>query len=214
MKAQVCVLFSDIDGLYTASPFLDKNAVIIPRVEHITPDIMAHAGASASTVGSGGMVTKIRAARVLMIAGIPLVICQGKQVDNLLRIASGKQVGTLFEGRKELHDTTPRKLWIALGDKARGSLVVDGGARQALVSQGSSLLAVGVRDVQGAFATGDIVDIKDEQGNLFARGRAGASASEIELAKGRSQSDIKANELLAHLARGPVVHRDELVVFE
>lgn len=172
------------------------------------------AGGSTSTVGSGGMITKIRAARVLMLAGIKMVICQGKRVESLIDIACNKSVGTTFIGKEEQHDITPRKLWIALGDKAKGTLVVDQGAKRALVSQGSSLLAVGVLSVEGLFTSNDIVDIKDEQGYLFARGRVSASSSELELAKGRSQQEIKNNDLLAHLASKPIIHRDELVVFE
>lgn len=214
VKAQLCVIFSDIDGLYTANPFEDLSATLIEEVAAITPELMAVAGGSSSTVGSGGMITKIRAARVLMAAGIDLVICNGQNTDSLIRLANDEQVGTRFSPLAKAHDITPKKLWIALGDTAKGAVIVDAGARDALVSRGSSLLAVGVRGVEGGFAREDIIDIIDDSGHIIARGKAGASSSEVALACGRSQKEIKANELLANLAQHPVVHRDDLVVFE
>lgn len=214
VKAQLCVIFSDIDGLYTANPFEDPSATLIEEVAAITPELMAVAGGSSSTVGSGGMITKIRAARVLMAAGIDLVICNGQNADSLIRLANDEQVGTRFSPLARTHDITPKKLWIALGDTAKGAVIVDAGARDALVSRGSSLLAVGVRGVEGSFAREDIIDIIDDSGHIIARGKAGASSSEVALACGRSQKEIKANELLANLAQHPVVHRDDLVVFE
>ena len=177
-------------------------------------DCMAAAGGAGSTVGSGGMITKIRAARVLMAAGIDMVICQGHNSDFLIQLAEGQSLGTRFSPCGTVHDITPKKLWIALGDTAKGSLIVDEGAAEALVSRGSSLLAVGVCGVEGSFAREDIVDIVNTSGRIIARGKAGASSSEITLACGRSQREIKGNELLRDLAQRPVVHRDELVVFE
>ena len=164
--------------------------------------------------GTGGMITKIRAARVLMLAGIPMVICHGRRQGSLIQLAHGESVGTYFVARNKAHDISPRKLWIALGDTAKGVLVVDDGARRALVDTGSSLLSVGITSVEGSFFRGDIVDIKDQEGHLFARGRVNAPSSEVSLARGRSQKEIRGNELLVNLGDKPAVHRDELVVFE
>lgn len=214
VKADLCVIFSDIEGLFTANPALDPTATLIPEVTKITPDIMALAQGPTSKVGSGGMITKIRAARVLMVAGIPMVICHGKEPNALVRLAKGESLGTRFVARSVAHDIKPRKLWIALGDSAKGVLEVDAGAKQALVAHGSSLLPVGIVSVEGTFAHGDIVDIKDQEGHLFARGRAGAPSSEMSLARGRSQRELRDNELLEYLNTRPAVHRDELVVFE
>lgn len=214
VQADMCVIFSDIDGLYTANPNTDPAATLVPRVERITPELMATAGGVGSKVGSGGMITKIRAARVLMLAGTPMVICHGRRPDSLTQIIHGDAVGTYFAARKNQHEIPPRKLWIALGDTAKGTLVVDDGAKRALVDTGSSLLAVGISSVEGSFLRGDIVDIKDQAGHLFARGRVNAPSSEVSLARGRSQKEIRGNELLANLGDKPAVHRDELVVFE
>lgn len=214
VQADMCVIFSDIEGLYTANPNIDPSATLVPRVERITPELMATAGGVTSKVGSGGMITKIRAARVLMLAGIPMVICHGRRENSLVQIAHGEAVGTYFAARNKAHDISPRKLWIALGDTAKGVLVVDDGAKRALVDTGSSLLSVGIVEVEGTFFRGDIVDIKDQEGHLFARGRVNAPSSEVSLARGRSQKEIRGNELLANLGDKPAVHRDGLVVFE
>ncbi len=214
VQADLCVIFSDIEGLFSANPALDPQATLVPEVTRITPELMATAGGATSKVGSGGMITKIRAARVLMVAGITMVICHGRLPHALPRLIAGESIGTRFVAQKVPHDITPRKLWIALGDSAKGVIEVDQGAKRALVERGSSLLPVGIVLVEGEFAPGDIVDIKDTDGYLFARGRAGASSAEMSLARGRSQEELKGNELLEHLNSKPAVHRDELVVFE
>ena len=109
-------------------------------------DILAAAGGAVSGVGSGGMITKIKAARVLMAAGIPLVICQGRRPACVVEAAAGVPVGTLFTAPERPHEITPKKLWIALGDAVHGTLVVDEGARAALVERGKSLLSVGIAE--------------------------------------------------------------------
>ena len=214
ISADLAIILSDIDGLYDANPAHDENAQLIRRVDRIGRDIIAAAGDAGTSMGSGGMVTKVKAARVLGVAGIPLVICSGRRDDAIVDAAAGREVGTLFSSAQAVHEITPRKLWIALGDSARGSIAVDAGAKQALVERGSSLLVVGVASVEGDFEDGDIVDIKDESGDLFARGRVSASADEVELARGRTQEELSRNRLLAVMADKPLVHRDDLVVFE
>ena len=211
--ADLTIILSDIDGLYDANPAKDPNAQLIRKVERIDADVMSVAGDAGTSMGSGGMVTKVRAARVLAAAGIPMVICSGRREDALVDAVEGREVGTLFAVGQKAHEITPRKLWIALGDAARGALVVDGGAKRALENRGSSLLVVGVSGVEGDFAEGDIVDIKDETGYLFARGRVSAGRDEVDLARGRTQEELAANRLLAVMADKPLVHRDDLVIF-
>lgn len=212
--AELCAIFSDIEGLFAQNPNIDPDAPLISHVSRITPEIMAIAGGAGSKMGSGGMITKIRSARVLMTAGIDMVICYGKKPHALERIVAGEEVGTRFSAHEIHHDITPKKLWIALGDTPKGVVVVDAGAKRALIDAGSSLLAVGITSVRGAFKPGDSIDIKDDADVTIARGRAGASSSEVELACGKTQAEIKQNELFVNLAQHPVVHRDELVVFE
>lgn len=213
VSADLCVTLSDIDGLYTANPSLDPTATFIPRVTKIDAAIIGSAGDSTTSVGTGGMITKIRASRILMTAGIASVICSGEERDALVRLAAGESVGTLFAPPADRLDIAPRKLWIALGDSAHGSVVVDEGAARAVVECGSSLLPVGIRSVQGTFAAGDVLDVRDADGFVIARGRAAAGSDELELACGRRQDDIARNHLLAALAGKPAIHRDELIVF-
>ena len=214
VKAKRCVIFSDVAGLYSADPNEDSDAQLISRVDRITEDVMLRAGGAGSKGGSGGMVTKIRAARTLMVAGIPLTVCEGHEPRALPRIVAGEPVGTLFSASAKPHEITNYKLWIALGDSAKGSLVVDDGAKAALEQRGKSLLCVGVAHVGGAFESGDIVDIRDTAGHLFARGKVNASSDEIDLARGYSTEQMRHNRLLASMAERPIVHRDELVIFE
>ncbi len=214
IDADLVVIFSDIDGLYDANPHACADAKLIERVERIDRDIMAVAGGAGSTVGSGGMITKIKAARVLMVAGIPMIICHGRRADAVVDAVAGRPVGTLFTASEKPHEITPKKLWLALGDSVRGSVLIDDGARRALVERGSSLLCVGVRAVEGRFDAGDIIDIKDGAGLIVARGKAAFASDEVELACGRSREALEANRLLAPLAERPLIHRDELVVFE
>ncbi len=213
VSADLCVTLSDIDGLYTANPHEDPSAVMIPCVHKIDAKIIGSAGDSSTAVGTGGMITKIRASRILMTAGIKSVICSGSEHDSLVRLARGESVGTLFDPPVERLDIAPRKLWIALGDKAHGSVTIDDGAATALVDRGSSLLAVGIRDVSGSFEQGEVLDVKDASGLVVARGIAEADSDTLELAAGLRQDQIAKNRLLAALAEKPAIHRDNLIVF-
>ncbi len=214
IDADLMVILSDIDGLYTANPLIDPEAKLIPRVDRVGRDILAAAGGAVSGVGSGGMITKIKAARVLMAAGIPMVICQGRTPNCIVDAAAGEAVGTLLTAPERPHEITPKKLWIALGDAVHGTIVVDDGARDALVERGKSLLSVGVAAVTGDFGYDDIVDVADSSGHVFGRGRAAAASDLLKLAVGKSREAVASNAILAVLADKPVIHRDELVLFE
>lgn len=213
VSADLCVTLSDIEGLYTANPSIDPNARFVPCVEKIDAAIIASAGDSSSAVGTGGMITKIRSSRILMTAGIPSVICSGADEGALARLARGEQVGTLFVPPHARTDIAPRKLWIALGDAAHGSVTVDDGAARALVERGSSLLPVGITAVEGQFEAGDVLDVRDAGGFVLARGIAEAGSDELQLAAGRQQREIAGNHLLQALAGRPAIHRDNLIVF-
>lgn len=195
-EADRVVILSDIDGLYTANPQTNPDAQLIKQVDRITPAILGGASGAGSTVGSGGMITKLTSARVLGAAGIPLVICHGRADHVIERALEDEPLGTLFTAKERRHEITPRKLWIALGDSVKGSLVVDAGAADALIEHGKSLLTVGVRTVEGSFAEGDVVDVLDPSGYVIARGLAKRSSEHL---LGES---------------GVAIHRDELVIFE
>ncbi len=190
------VILSDIEGLFTANPHTHPAAELIRRVDRITPAIMEGAAGAGSAVGSGGMITKLTSARVLGVAGIPLVICHGRAQDAVLRALDDEPIGTLFTAKEQRHEITPRKLWIALGDTVRGRLTVDEGAVRALVERGKSLLSVGVVSAEGDFAAGDVVDVLDGSGYVIARGLARCDIDTV-----RAGKDV-------------AIHRDDLVVFE
>ena len=213
IDADLAVILSDVEGLFDANPTQDAQARLIKRIDQIDAEILSVAGDAGSPVGSGGMVTKVKAARVLGVAGIPLVVCSGGRAGAIEDAVAGREVGTLFAANGATHEITPRKLWIALGDAVRGAIVVDDGAKRALEERGGSLLVVGVSNVEGEFAEGDIVDIEDLSGYLFARGRVAFSRDEAELALGRTREELSRNRLLAEMADKPLVHRDELVIF-
>ncbi len=133
IRAELVVLLTDIEGLYDADPRADEEAHLVEHVDEVTDQVLAAAGGTGSSVGSGGMVTKLEAARVLMQAGVPMVVCDGRRPDVILDAVEGKPVGTLFAGGAAR--LKGRKLWIALGQKTSGEVVVDDGARDALCAR-------------------------------------------------------------------------------
>jgi glutamate 5-kinase len=213
VKADLVILLSDIEGLYTADPRLDEDARLLETVGAFTEEIVSSAGAAGSSRGSGGMVTKLEAARMLMAAAIPLVICEGHVPNVVVDTVSGKRIGTRFSQADGRHQAGARKLWLALGGSVKGGVFVDEGAVKALREQGSSLLPVGVRRIEGNFASGQAVNIRTLDGFLIGRGITNYSSDELKLAAGRKSSEIADNALLRHLANTEVIHRDQLVVF-
>ncbi len=214
VDADLLVVLSDVEGLFDANPRHVLDARLIERVERIDRSVTDIADQSGSTVGSGGMITKIEAARVLMVAGVPMVVCNGRREHAIVDAAVGKPVGTLFVARDQPHEITPKKLWIALGDAVHGAVLIDEGACDALVKRGGSLLCVGITGVEGRFDEGDVIDVKDARGRIVARGKVAASSDAIELACGMSREDLEQNHILSSMVDKPVIHRDELVVFE
>jgi glutamate 5-kinase len=213
VKADLAILLSDIEGLYTADPRVDEDARLIETIGSFTEEIVNSAGEAGSTRGSGGMVTKLEAARMLAAAAIPLVICEGHVPDVVIDAACGKRVGTRFTREDRHHQAGARKLWQALSGSVKGGVYVDDGAVRALREQGSSLLPVGVRRIEGSFAAGQAVDIRTLGGFLIGRGIANYTSDELAAAAGRKSPDIAADACLAHLANTEVIHRDRLVVF-
>lgn len=143
-----------------------------------------------------------------------MVVCHGRRPRCIEEAAAGEDVGTRFVAPHRPHEISAKKLWIALGDASRGTVTVDDGAKEALVKHGSSLLSVGLRAVEGRFDCDDIVDVADGTGHVFGRGRAAAGSDLLQLAVGHSREEVAENCILAPLAERPVIHRDELVLFE
>jgi glutamate 5-kinase len=206
--AELVVLLTDIEGLYDADPRADERAQLLEHVDELTEQLLAAAGDSVSNVGSGGMITKLEAAKVLMQAGVPMVVCDGRRPDVVVDAVEGKPVGTLFAGGAAR--IKGRKLWIALGQKTAGEVVVDDGARDALCQRGKSLLPIGVVEVEGTFKSGDAIVLRDRAGAEIARGLTDMSSSELEAVKGMNSAEIA--ERIPALAGKEVIHRDHLVI--
>lgn len=209
--ADLVVLLSDIDGLYDSDPRLSDEATLLAQVDELTDDLIAAAGGSGSAVGSGGMVTKIDAAKVLMRAGIPMVICDGRKANVIVDAARGESVGTTFDGGEGKEGALgARKLWIALGRKPAGQVVIDDGACHALRVRKTSLLPAGVVGVEGHFDSGDSIALVDTAGAVVGRGLSEMSSEQIQLVKGLKSCEI--DDVEPKIAGKPVVHRDRLVV--
>lgn len=209
--ADLVVLLSDIDGLYTADPHRDPTATLIPRVDAVDDAVLALAGDSASGVGTGGMRTKVHAGRAMQLAGIPLVVCKGRQPGVLVDAVLGRPVGTRFVPDPDRSHESARKLWIGFAGHDAGSVVIDDGACEALHARGGSLLPVGVVRVDGSFERGDVIGVHDLQGTLVARGISGYTSAEAELTRGMRLDMV--GRVVPSLADTPLVHRDELIVF-
>jgi glutamate 5-kinase len=207
IEADLLILLSDTDGLYTGDPHRDAAAARIDTVEAITPEMERLAGAQ-GPLGTGGMVTKLQAAQKATAAGIPMVIADGRRRGVLAAVLGGEAVGTYFSPRADR--LTARKRWIAFALPAQGVLDVDAGARRALVQGGKSLLPSGVVKVEGDFAAGDAVGLRDADGHEFARGIVNYDAREIGLLRGAKTGDIE--RLLGYRVGDEVIHRDNLVL--
>jgi glutamate 5-kinase len=206
VSADCLVLLSDVDGLYTADPTREPTAQFIAEVVRITPEIEAMAGGSSSDVGSGGMATKVAAARISVSAGCHLCIAAGRESHPLGRIESGARC-TWFLA--EASPVTARKQWIAGMLKPAGELTVDEGAARALLG-GRSLLPAGVVAVNGRFDRGDAVVVRDPQGREIARGLSAYSSTDAERIRGRRSGELEA--LLGFRGRDEMIHRDDLVL--
>ena len=211
ISADTLVLLSDIDGLYTADPRKDPDAALIPEVRALTADIEAVAGEPGAGYGTGGMVTKIAAARIAMAAGCRMVIAKGKRMHALAALdrpaAAGGAPCTWFLPSAE--PLTARKRWIAGHLNPVGVLVVYAGALGAL-GNGKSLLPAGVVAVDGEFRRGDLVAVRDREGREVARGLSAYAAEDARRIAGRRSADIE--DILGYRGRDEIIHRDDLVV--
>jgi glutamate 5-kinase len=206
--ADLLVILSDIDGLYTADPKFDPSAELIPLVEKITAEVERGAGDAQTQVGTGGMRSKLMTAKKVGAIGVPMVIVNGKKNGVLPALFEGKDVGTLFLPRPEKLES--RKHWIAYTVCSSGRLVVDNGARDALIQKGKSLLPGGVVKVEGNFKMGDCVSCADLDGSIFARGLSKYSSIDLDRIKGLKTSQIVS--VLGHKDYDEVIHRDDLVI--
>lgn len=197
--AGMLVLLTDTTGLFSGDPRLDDKAELITAVRHTDDALDEVVQGAPGPLGSGGVATKVAAARMAAWSGIPTVIADASQPGIVVRAVAGEDVGTWIEPHES--GLPARKLWIAFGQPAEGRVIIDAGAVDALVGRGKSLLAVGVTAVEGSFEAGAAVEVLSE-GNLVAKGVASLSSDEIAAGAGRSSAE----------AGGVVIHRDQLVV--
>lgn len=204
--ADLLVLFSDVDGLYTAPPAGNPDARHVPVVDRITPEIDAMAGEAASSLSRGGMRTKVEAAKIATAGGTHMLIADGRPKNPLGRVAEGARCTWFLTASSP---ATARKTWIAGALEPRGVLEVDAGAAKALRG-GASLLPIGVKAVEGAFTRGDAVVIRDGTGAILGRGLVAYDAAQAARIIGRSSREIEA--VLGLTGRAEMIHRDDLAL--
>jgi glutamate 5-kinase len=194
------ILLTDTPGLYSGDPRLDAKAELITAVRHTDEALDEVVQGAPGPLGSGGVATKVAAARMAAWSGVPTVIAAAGEPDVVARAVAGDEVGTWIEP----HETAlpARKLWIAFGQPAEGRLTIDDGATSALVDRGKSLLAVGITGVSGTFGEGAAVEVFSRDGQLLAKGLVESSSNELQEAAGKPSGD----------AGGLAIHRDHLVV--
>ncbi|HET8542755.1 MAG TPA: glutamate 5-kinase [Anaeromyxobacter sp.] len=209
VEADLVLMMTDVEGLYDRSPE-EPGAALVHEVARVTAEIERMAGDAGSERSVGGMATKVKAARRLAAQGVPTALLSGRRPGALRALLAGEAVGTVFAAGKERMPS--RKGWLAVAARGKGVIVVDAGARKALVDQKRSLLPSGVRAVQGQFGVGDPVDIAVDPARPFARGLAGYAADEVRRIAGLKTGEIEG--ALGYKYLDEVVHRDDLVVLD
>jgi len=208
ISADLLILFSDIDGLYNKNPKVFDDAKLITEVTKITKEIEEMAQGSSSLVGTGGMITKIIAAKMASMSGCETIITNGLVMNPLQKLLSGRQNYTIF--RSDKNDVKSRKKWLSGFMNAKGEVVVNDCARDALTTKKISLLPVGIIKVSGDFKEGDLIFIKDENGNHIASGISNYNASEAAMVIGKNSKDAK--DVLNRGAKQELVHIDNLIM--
>jgi glutamate 5-kinase len=208
IDADLLVLLTDVSGLYTADPRRNPNAKLIPRIDNIDDDIERLAQETTDYHGTGGMITKIEAAKLATSSGVAVVIADGWEPDILIRISNGEERGTLFPPR--VNKMESRKRWMLSGLASKGKIIVDQGAVLAVKEQNRSLLSAGVVEMEGHFGRGEIVDIFDKEGNHIACGISNYSSTDMIVIKGVRSDRIPG--LLGHEYGDEVIHRNNMVI--
>jgi glutamate 5-kinase len=208
VDADLLVLLTDIEGLYSSDPNTDSSARLISRVEIIDSRIQGYAKKSSGKIGTGGMITKIEAARKATACGAAVAIINGFKPESLLQVASGKEIGTIFLPCASKMES--KKRWMISGLASKGSLVIDAGAADALRERNRSLLPAGIIDLEGRFQRGDVVEILDSGNNILGYGISNYSFKEIIAIKGLHSSEI--NPVLGYDYGSEAIHRNNMVL--
>ena len=208
VEADVLVILTDQKGLYTADPRKDPSAQFVHEARAGDPALEAMAGGAGSSIGKGGMITKILAAKRAAGSGASTVIAWGREPDVLVRLAQGEAIGTLLVAQTA--KTQARKQWMVDHLQLRGAVVVDAGAAAKLCGEGKSLLPIGMTQVEGEFSRGDVIAIRDAEGREIARGLANYAGAEARLLCRKPSGAFE--QLLGYAAEPEMVHRDNLVL--
>ncbi|MGE0315120.1 MAG: glutamate 5-kinase [Lautropia sp.] len=207
IEAELLVIFTDQQGLYTADPRRDATATLLSRVRAGDPSLEAMAGGAGSAIGRGGMITKVLAAKRAASSGASTVVCSGREPDALVRLVAGESIGTRFDAQTPR--LAARKKWMADHLQLRGAVVIDAGAVDALLRQGRSLLPVGVTEVRGEFERGELVAVLDPAGVELARGLSNYASNDAR--RIARQPSARIESILGFLEEPELVHRDNLV---
>ena len=208
MDADLLINLTDIDGLFTKDPRVYPDAELIATVRQITHDTEKYAGDIAGALGTGGMISKIQAARKVNSAGVPMVIARGDKTNILLKLFSGQRHGTFFIPQKQR--LTSRKCWIAYSLKPEGFLKIDDGAVKAILKNGKSLLPSGIVAVKNKFGVGAAVEFQNQRDHSLGIGLVNYSSAEINKIKGLKSNRIM--QVLGHKSYDEVIHRDNLAI--
>ncbi|MEY4612545.1 MAG: hypothetical protein RL179_518 [Planctomycetota bacterium] len=210
IQAPLLILLTVVDGLYSADPNTDPNAFLVNTVKQIDREVLEKAGVTKSSLGSGGMKSKLKAARLATMAGESVIMANGAIPGVLDAIFSGEPVGTLFLAAKQ--NMAAWKRWLGWAARPLGKVLLDAGALSAVCSKGKSLLPIGVREVTGSFQKGAVISLCNLEGEEFGRGLSNYSAADIAKIAGKKSESII--ELLGILPYEEIIHRDNLVIIE
>ena len=210
-EADLLIILSDIEGMYKKDPRVDREAEMLSFVDKIDAGIEDSAGGKGSSYGIGGMLSKIKAARICTFSGIGMVIANSRRKDVLPDIIDGMDVGTYFKPRTGTKVRSIKK-WIAFGVRTKGSITIDSGAVEAVIKKGKSILPVGIKEVKGSFNRGDTLKVFSGDGIMLARGISNFSSGEIKKIMGKNEKTILPD--YGEDMCGEVIHRDCLVVFD
>ena len=209
IRADLLILFSDIDGLYDKNPKIYPDAKLIPVVEKIDKKIVSYAGGATSNVGTGGMATKINAALISTSAGCNMLICNSNKINELLSIVKGEVIGTLFLSNKNA--ISSREHWMIFTSNSYGDIIVDEGLEKALKEKKVSILSKGVIKVVGSFLEGKVINIMNNNGEIIAKGETNYSSEDILKLIGHDSSDF--SKILGRNGLKPeIIHANKMVV--
>ena len=211
IEADILIILSDIDGMYDKNPRDDKNANLISFVDRVNYGLEKIAGGIGSAYGSGGMLSKVKAAKICAFSGIPMVIANSKAPDVIKRIIDFEPIGTFFAPNTD-KKVKSLKRWIAFGMQAKGSIYLDDGAAEAIRARGKSILPVGVLKSEGSFEKGDTLKVYTAGGAMIAKGITSISCEELNKVMGKNKKEIIKGTDPDKCVE--VIHRDSLVIFD